>query len=314
MPEFRPVHSYSTQHLAQALAQDRLVLRLGAFSTRISARWPAIIAPLINHLQITYAHASAALDDDMLTHQQVHLSPPNLLRGFIRPQVRGSTDIAMPAVPLPVSMSALAFEMAWNLKVALGHFNHVIFHAAAVSFGDQAILLPAGSGSGKSTLCCLLMQHGARLLSDEFGLLNPNTGLLAGFPRAVSLKNQSIAAVRAYVPDRALSAPLTSTPKGIIAYRKPRKIDLATQNNIRPAWVIMPKFRAGQRAEIRELSPATAFTRLIQSSTNYQVMGEAGFNALRSMLRHAPAYDITYGSSEAALEIVDKLRRGVYGA
>jgi len=58
-------------------------------------------------------------------------------------------------------------------------------HAAAVAFGDAAILLAGPSGAGKSTLAWGLIQRGADYLAEEHVFLD-DRGALSGLPRALS--------------------------------------------------------------------------------------------------------------------------------
>jgi len=46
----------------------------------------------------------------------------------------------------------------------------IVFHAAAVSVGDRALLVLGDSGAGKSTTAALLCDHGASLIADDTAL------------------------------------------------------------------------------------------------------------------------------------------------
>jgi hypothetical protein len=65
----------------------------------------------------------------------------------------------------------------------------VAIHAAVVESGGRAIVVPAASGAGKSTLCVAAHRAGARVLTDEYALVDPRTGLTTGWPRPVRLFN-----------------------------------------------------------------------------------------------------------------------------
>jgi hypothetical protein len=56
-------------------------------------------------------------------------------------------------------------------------------------------------------------------MGDEFALLDLQTGLLHPFPRAVSLKNESVAVMEAQMVGRERFGPvLVGTPKGSIRH------------------------------------------------------------------------------------------------
>jgi hypothetical protein len=63
----------------------------------------------------------------------------------------------------------------------------VAVHAAAFAWGDRAVIVPAPSGGGKSTLTVAAADAGAKVLTDEYALLDPSTGRVTGWHRAVRL-------------------------------------------------------------------------------------------------------------------------------
>ena len=77
-----------------------------------------------------------------------------------------------------------------GLNWCIGNLAHqyLVIHSATLERGGRALLMPAPPGSGKSTLCAALITRGWRLLSDEFALVDPATGLLVPVPRPVALK------------------------------------------------------------------------------------------------------------------------------
>jgi hypothetical protein len=63
--------------------------------------------------------------------------------------------------------------------------GHAAFHGAALTWGDDAIMLCGPSGSGKSTLAMALVERGAGYLTDECVLLDSQSRVL-GLTRPIS--------------------------------------------------------------------------------------------------------------------------------
>ena len=61
-------------------------------------------------------------------------------------------------------------------------------HAGAVSWKDQAIVIPGESHSGKTTLVQAFLELGATYYSDEFAVLDSD-GQLHPFPRALRVRS-----------------------------------------------------------------------------------------------------------------------------
>ena len=60
-------------------------------------------------------------------------------------------------------------------------------HAGVVEWNGRAILIPGSTHSGKSSLVAELLRRGARYLSDEFALIDPD-GLVHPYPRPILLR------------------------------------------------------------------------------------------------------------------------------
>lgn len=64
----------------------------------------------------------------------------------------------------------------------------VAVHAAVVVGEQFALMVPGASGAGKSTLCVAAAEIGARVLTDEYALVDPATGLVTGWRRPVKIR------------------------------------------------------------------------------------------------------------------------------
>lgn len=290
--------------LRRALKHQQLYLDLGPFRTRLGMVEPNAIT----FFQKQYANCPVVVGGEHVADHTLRLRAPNRVRRYLKPQIMPDPGFAFPTVPLPARLSPLTLEMGLNLCVALQCFRFLIFHAGVVAKGDNAIVITARSGGGKSTLTAALMEQGYRLLSDEFAILNLESARLQPYPRPVSLKNESIDVVKALTDEGAVSATLTGTPKGKIAYRRARHNDLeAMQTTARPRLVVIPKFQTGALPTTKPLDTADAAMQLIASSPNYQVIGEQGFQTLMTMLDGIQAFEMTYGSTEDSLRLIAEL-------
>jgi HprK-related kinase A len=276
-------------------------IRIGPVGFRIGSDWRAPI----DALNTLYAEYPKPEDD--IPDFNVHLFAARPWRRLVRPSVHIGGDFTIPdAAPLPLAQGLLAAEMGMNLQMALGQRRYLLLHASAVERDGKAVLMTGLSGAGKSTLAALLMGRGWRLMGDEFALLDPATGLVHGFPRLVSLKNEAVRVVEAALPHARFGPVLEGTPKGRLRHLVPDVRAIAAMGEPAVAKLILfPSF--GFEAAEREVPPSETFVRLTQASTNYVAMGERGFDALTGLVAGVPAAAIDYPDTGTALAQVERL-------
>jgi HprK-related kinase A len=276
-------------------------LRIGPVGFRVGSDWRAPIAAL-NDLYRDYPSPENGIPDF-----NVHLFAARPWRRVLRPSVHIGGDFVIPdAAPLPLAQGLLAAEMGMNLQMALGQRRYLLLHASAVERDGKALLMTGMSGAGKSTLAALLMARGWRLMGDEFALLDPATGLIHGFPRLISLKNQAIGVLERALPDARFGPLLRGTPKGDIRHLVPDACAVARMAEPAvPRLILFPSY--GFAAAERDVLPSETFVRLTQASTNYVALAECGFDALTRLVKTVPAQALDYPDTATALEKVERL-------
>lgn len=293
------------RELKKHLNEGNLLLTLGPFSVRLKSASSMVLGHL-SDIYRDYRFSPCAYE---LHDYYLAVRAPNFLRGLIKRQIIPDPGFYFPAVPLPEKMGALAFEMGLNIPVALRTYNQLILHAGVVGNQHGGVIISAASGSGKSTLTALLMEEGFRLFSDEFGIVDTEQLQLIPYPRPISLKNASIDVVRDIAGSDWISPVIEGSPKGSIAYRRARKSDLeGDQVRVPPKLILFPTFEKGSEPSMKKMETADTVMRLLESSTNYQIMGEAAFHAVNRIAKNAVAFEIQYGSSEAALKLFKAAR------
>ena len=275
-------------------------LKVGPATFRIGSDWAAPV----RQLAALYADYPAA---EGLCDFTVRLEAETPWRRWVRASVAIRGDYMLPdAVPMALEHGLLAAEMGMNLQMALGWRRHLLLHAATVERDGRALLMTGLSGSGKSTLAASLGEAGWRLMGDEFALLDLAAGTFHPFPRAVSLKNESVAVMEARAGADRLGPRLERTPKGTIRHLKPRGDAIARMDEpAEPALILFPRF--GHEPAVRAVGPAEVFVRLTQASTNYVALGEPAFDALTRLVTRVPALAIDYPDAATALAQVEEL-------
>lgn len=279
-------------------------LQVGPVSFRIGSQWREPVAQL-RRLYSTYPEPDGVCDFT------VRLEAERAWRRWIRPSVAIRGDYVLPdAAPLPLALGLLAAEMGMNLQMALGQRSFLLLHAASVEREGRALLLTGHSGAGKSTLGALLGERGWRFMGDEFALLGLDDGRLHPFPRAISLKNESLALFDGVDPAR-LGPVLTGTPKGTIRHLRPNAEAVAGMGApAKPAMILFPRFGIELKPEVRDVGAAEAFMRLTQASTNYVALADRGFEALSRFVGTIPAKAIDYSDTAQAEALIDGLWNG----
>ena len=281
-----------------------LRLRVGPVTFRVGSDWSSPV----DSLRRLYDGYPAP---DPVADFTVRLEAEKPWRRRLRPSVAIRGDYTLPdAAPLPLEQGLLAAEMGMNLQMALGQKSFLLLHAASVEKDGRALLMTGHSGAGKSTLAALLGERGWRFMGDEFALLGLDDGLLRPFPRAVSLKNESLALFDGIDPGR-LGPVLEGTPKGRIRHLRPNREAVARMAEpARPVLILFPRFGRDLDPAVRPVGAAESFMRLTQASTNYVGLGERGFDALAALVGAVPSKAVDYADAAQAEALVDDLWRG----
>lgn len=280
-----------------------LRLQVGPVAFRVGSQWRGPIAAL-RRLYGGYP------EPDRVCDFTVRLEAERPWRRWLRPAVAIRGDYVLPdAAPLPLAQGLLAAEMGMNLQMALGEKRFLLLHAASVERDGRALLMTGHSGAGKSTLAALLGERGWRFMGDEFALLGLEDGRLHPFPRAVSLKNESLGLFDGVDPDR-LGPLLEGTPKGTIRHLRPNPAAVRRMGEpAMPVAILFPRFGREVEPAIRDVGAAEAFMRLTQASTNYVALGEAGFAALTRLVETLPSRAIDYSSADEAEALAGQVWR-----
>jgi HprK-related kinase A len=296
------VGSLSRAELGRRL-RDGICLQTGGFVIRL--RSP--IASVAEGIALLYA------DYPLLEHCDfadfhVAVEQPRNLRRWFHPQANFIYDGLSHFHPLPAAQAFPMFEWGLNWCVSSRVHTYLILHAAVIEKNGRAAILPAPPGSGKSTLCAALVSRGWRLLSDELALIRPADTLLAPLPRPISLKNESIAVMRAYQAGAVMSEPVPDTTKGTVAHLKAPADSVRRAHELaRPAWIVFPKYTAGAALSLAPIAPARAFMRVAENGFNYSVMGQQGFDTLGAVIDQSQCFDFTYSVLDEAIAAFDRL-------
>lgn len=252
------------------------------------------VSPLVlDNLRRLYpadAFAGSCLPDYAL-----QLLPGEGIHRWYHRQARFLCDGREPFTPLPAAHGYAMLEWGMNWTIASQEFSHVIVHAGVLAFGDRAVMLPAPPGSGKSTLTLWLAFHGWRLLSDEMGLLTPNSLEVLPFVRPICLKNRSITLAKQWFPDAVFSTLCRDTHKGDVIHVSPP--ELSWREKSTPAQlqaIVFPKYQAGSPLQITRLNQAQAFMELANNAFNMSLLGQLGFESALRLIEQLPVYQIQY--------------------
>ena len=200
--------------------------------------------------------------------------------------------------------------LEWGINWCVSQYMHVLLmlHSAAVERNGHGMLLPAHPGSGKSTLGFALDRLGYRMLCDEFGLVDPESGCLVPYPRLVPLKNDSIDVVSDMFPEAIRGPELTGTRKGRVVHFKPSRNAIhSDQVTVSPRWIVFPAFERGCVTKLTSMTKEQAFVKLTANSFNYHVMGQAGFHCVSRLVSECECYYLRFSSIEAAKRVLDGL-------
>jgi hypothetical protein len=177
----------------------------------------------------------------------------------------------------------------------------LVLHAGAVALRGAAVVLPAPPDSGKTTLTAALVREGFRYLSDEAALLDPRTGLVHPFPRALAMDGGSLRAVGA--TDRHDGGILRHVPVGDLGGR-------AADGPEPVAAVVFPSYRPGADVAIEPVGRAATVVALAEQAFNAERFGAEGVRLLADVVRGATCWRLTMGDARRAAALVREVVEG----
>lgn len=295
----------TTDDFSQRLARGELPLRVGPYVYNVQSNLPAIAAGI----EMLYADFALAGPEEFVDYN-VAIRCDGLGQRM-RGKVEFLFDKKRPFGVIPSGQAYAFLEWGMNWCVSLHTNEYLKLHAAAVSLGDTAIIMPGLPGAGKSTLCAALGLSGWRILSDEHAMIEPDSTEIVPLCRPVSLKNESIEVIKSF-SSRAIFGPTSKeTHKGLVAHMKadlhPKSHDTRT---LKAHTMIFPRYT---RDEPQRLSPrrrTDSFILAAYHSFNYSLLCEAGFDAMKKLINSVDCYDLVYHDLDWAVQTVNDLPPG----
>ena len=200
--------------------------------------------------------------------------------------LRASKTRLIPYVVSHVNQKAAASRLGKEFPV---------LHAAGVALDDGVIILPGRSGSGKSTLSAGLVHAGFQYLADEL-LAVRQGGRVFGYPKAITLKDESWAGLPVGPPDSSGVEPAVSYVRHeYFGGGQPLESG-------KPELVLFPTHDESSPGRLRELTPADTLVQLLE--TAYVPLSAPAFRVLAEVAASTPAGEITYPSTGHALALV----------
>jgi HprK-related kinase A len=285
------------------LAESKLIIDCGPFCVGIKSPMSSLSDTLAFFYRDNPLDSGRSFLDFI-----IGIRRPVGLRRYIRPQAFFEVDGMRPFEPQPAENAFPMFEWGLNWCIASSAQRYMMLHAGTVAFGDQAMILPGTPGSGKSTLAAALHLRGARLLSDEFGMVRPERMDLVPMPRGIPLKNKSIEAILEFDSAAELGPTYPKTRKGRVRHLRPAAESQRRQHDpATPRWLIFPKYRAGADEDLRPLDKAEAFRQLAFNCFNYRLLGETSFRAVAAIVRQVDCYTFRFSRLDRATTMLTAL-------
>ncbi|MEY3361422.1 MAG: hypothetical protein RL531_1141 [Actinomycetota bacterium] len=212
------------------------------------------------------------------------------------------------ASPVP---AIVVTHLLWEAnRRALEHTpGRALLHAAAVTRADRAAILVGPQESGKSTLAAALVgRHGLGYLTDEAVAIDPATGVVAAYPKYVSLGAEIATLLPELEPLTdprlvALLGDLTVVPAATFGAAR-----LAPPT--RAAVVVLPTYLPDTPTEVEVLSPAAALHAIAQHAYHVGRDGDLVMDALAAVVAAAPCVRVRGADLDAACAVVLDLLGG----
>jgi HprK-related kinase A len=294
----------SQPRLKELLANGALKLRIGPYIYQIQSDLPVIQSGL----ETLYGDFKVA-EDSTFVDFNIALSQRGIGQK-LRSRAEFLFDYLSPFDTIPISQAYAFLEWGMNWCVSLHQNEYLKLHAAVVAKNQVGVIMPGVPGAGKSTLSAALGLSGWRVLSDEHALISPGSTDLTHLCRPISLKNESIQAIKDF-SSHAIFGPLNeNTHKGVVAHIKADLVSDSHNSSPVPAKImVFPKFSKEETQQILPRRRTTSFMLASYHSFNYSLLGVQGFESMGKLVDEVQCFDLTYRDLDWAVYAMEELVR-----
>jgi hypothetical protein len=241
---------------------------------------------------------SAATSDGVPVYSLIDLGPRHRRRYRV---MLGEEELISSLRPADALSHAL-----WRIVSKVEEVkDFLLIHSGSiVSSAGEGVLLPADSGSGKTTLVAGLIRAGFGFLSDEVGVIDPVTGMLHPYPRAMNFKEASLPLFRGTPLEEGDSE---WGPQRYLQAEELRPGAMAASCHI--GFIIEPRYRENANTEVIPLTPAASLELLWANSINLRLHGLGAFTRLCEVVKRARGYRLISGDLRQAVQAVAEITR-----
>ena len=178
-----------------------------------------------------------------------------------------------------------------------------VFHASAINYKNDNILILGDSGNGKSTSLALLQTQGFQCIADDFVPIDQAHDVYS-FPAGISIKKKALSVLLKEYPTLKTSAEyhyerLNKT----VRYLPPEKIDY--HKKVPCKALVFIKYDENVNFEISEISKLKAFEHLVPDSWISSVPQNAA--AFLEWFEQLPCYQLTYSNNELMYSAIKRI-------
>ena len=178
----------------------------------------------------------------------------------------------------------------------------VLLHASAAARDGRGAIFPAPAEAGKTTLVGGLLLAGLAYLTDEVVAIDPATGLLHPFPKALAVDPGSRTALQGLRP-HVEEGPAKWTSEQWHVNPQSVRAD-AVAGICTPAFVVTPRYVENSPTTLARMHPSDALVSMMNNAFSANDRGRQRFEALAAVARQADCYELTVGDLTVACELV----------
>jgi hypothetical protein len=178
-----------------------------------------------------------------------------------------------------------------------------VFHASAINYKNENVLILGDSGNGKSTSLALLQTQGFQCIADDFVPIDQAHDVYS-FPAGISIKKKALSVLLKEYPTLETSAEyhyerLNKT----VRYLPPEKIDY--HKKVPCKALVSIKYDESVDFEICEISKLKAFEHLVPDSWISSVPQNAA--TFLEWFEKLPCYQLTYSNNELMYSAIKRI-------